>query len=144
VKPNLQQIDVELLKGVDRKSRYYLADQIPKGEALLAQINSKHPLYGDIIGPLTKMYLFLNKQLGTVCRLIGYQPKQETWPDSQPLEILAKIYPGLATTQWYQRQLSAMLMPSNHPWLKILTSETPETSPSQKAIGSKKAAQYFK
>ena len=118
---NPTDLKLKLGQTVDPKFRAYLLDQMPKGEALLAQARPNSPEWKAVLGPLSKMYLVLNRQLGLVCESLGYPLQQWKWADSRPLEVLAKIYPDLEATQWYQRHLSMMLMPpaAEHPWTKI-------------------------
>ena len=83
----------------------------PRGEALLKQVKPNSPEWKAIIGPLTKMYLVLNQQLGLTCQYLNAPLQQWKWDHSEPLELLAIVFPGLEATEWYQRHLSMMLMP---------------------------------
>lgn len=122
---DLEQLKAKLQEKVDQQFRAYLLDQVPKGEALLAQVRPNSPEWKAVLGPLSKMYLVLNSQLGLVCESLAYPLQQWKWADSRPLELLAKVYPDLEATRWYQRHLSMMLMPpaAEHPWTKITTYE---------------------
>ena len=118
---NLQQIDKQLQKKVSRERRFYLVQEIPKGEALLKRVQENSPHWSKVVRALTKMYLLLNCQVGELCELLNYPPNQVDWDNSQPLKILGKLYKGIETTEWYQMQLGAMLQPTNHPWFRIIT-----------------------
>ncbi|MBN1845338.1 MAG: hypothetical protein JW810_06610 [Sedimentisphaerales bacterium] len=98
-----------------------LIDEIPKGEALLGQLEEESPEWNMVAPSLLQMYQVLNHRLGVACKLLGYPPNQMQWPDSEPLSLVAKALPGIAATEWYQYQLGAMLMGCNHSWVEINT-----------------------
>ena len=110
-------------KFVDPEFRSYLLDQVPKGELLHSQCRLYTPEWRRVVGPLSRMYLELNRQLGLVCQHLSYPPKQWEWDQSEPLEELAKLFQGIECTEWYQRRLNMMLLPPTepHPWTQILT-----------------------
>ncbi len=91
-----QNLIAELEEKVDPEFRAYLLTEIPKGEALLDQIKPKHPRYGDVIRPLTKMYWVMNQQLGITCKHLGYPLQQWKWDQSEPLTELAKVFQGIS------------------------------------------------
>ncbi len=95
--------------------------ELPRGEILFKQMNSRDRTWGPTVRILTNLYLELNALLGQACKKLEYPTKQWEWKDSAPLEALAKEVEGLATTEWYQRHLSMMLNPIDHPWTEILT-----------------------
>ena len=127
---DLEKLKAKLQEKVNPEFQAYLLDQVPKGEALLSQAKSQSPEWKAVLGPLSEMYLVLNRQLGLVCESLEYPLQQWKWADSRPLEDLAKVYPDLEATQWYQRHLTMVLMPpaAEHPWTKITTYETPPRS----------------
>ena len=98
------------------EGRLYFVKQLLKGETLLLKIPQDNQHYGDLIRPLTRMYWSLNAELRSICESKGYSLKQWEWIDGDPLEALADLYSGLACTDWYQRQLGTILLPTNHPW----------------------------
>jgi hypothetical protein len=116
-------LKAKLEAKVNPTYRAFLMQEIPKGEALLAQVKEDEPEYKAVIGPLSRMYLALNFQLGLMCRELNYPLNQSEWPDSKPLETLAQIYPGLQATNWYQYQLGEMMNQQNHLWTRIMTYE---------------------
>ncbi len=120
---DLKQLKKDLEQKVKPEFRAYLLQEVPKGEALLEQAGQEDPFGKAVLGPLSKMYLVLNQQLGLVCKALGYPLEQWKWQDSLPLETLAQVYEGLEATQWFQRHLQTMLMPQDpqHPWTKITT-----------------------
>ena len=132
MKTDIKKIRKLLETKVSPEYREFLSMEIPRGEALLKMVRQDAPEWGDVIRPLTKMYLEMNRQLGMVCQEIGYGPRQITWSDSQPLEILAQIFTGLELTEWYQRHLSAIMMnplEPDHPWIRvIMIAEPPDHS----------------
>jgi hypothetical protein len=97
VDKNPTDLKAKLEQPVDRKFRAYLLDQVPKGEALLAQTRPNSPEWKAVLGPLSRMYLVLNRQLGLVCGHLAYPLQQWKWNDSQPLEHLASISTVLET-----------------------------------------------
>jgi len=112
-----------LEQKVNPEFRAYLLQEVPKGEALLTQAPVNSPLWKAVLGPLSKMYLVLNQQLGLTCQHLGYPLQQWKWDRSEPLDELAKVFPGLQATQWFQRHLAMMLTPPEqaHPWTTITT-----------------------
>jgi hypothetical protein len=119
----LSQLKTILEQKVNPEFRAYLLQEVPKGEALLAQAEPQSDLWKAVLGPLSKMYLVLNHQLGLTCKFLNLPTQQWKWDHSEPLETLAKVYPNIEATQWYQRHLRMMLIPPDqeHPWTKILT-----------------------
>ena len=126
-KSQLLELDEKLLKEVDPQYRAFLVQEVPKGEYLLPLVMKRPGMDPDksaVIRNLSRLVLTLNRQLARVCLALGYQLKQENWPDSQPLEVLDLIYSnGLVHTEWYQRHLAAMLQQPepNHPWYQLET-----------------------
>ncbi len=119
----LKQLKAKLEEKVDPVFRAYLLQEIPKGESLLTQAAPNSPEWKAVLGPLSKMYLVLNQQLGLMCQHLGYPLQQWKWNESQPLETLAEVFQGIEATQWYQRHLAMMLTPPEkaHPWTTVLT-----------------------
>ena len=115
-------LQAELEQYVNPEYRAFLLDQIPMGEKLLEQVTPNSPHWGDVIRPLTLMYLEMNRQLGIVCKHLNYPMRQWEWDEGVPLTVLAETFRGIGATEWYQRHLSMMLMPParEHPWTKII------------------------
>lgn len=82
----------------------WVAQELPKAEA---------------VGIQQKMYQVLNLHLAIVCQLMEYSNQQWTWPDSAPLEVMAEVYQGIEPSQWYQSQLTEIILPSQNPPLAI-------------------------
>lgn len=99
----------ELEQYVNPLYRAYMLTEMSRGEALFEKTTNKSPYYGNRLQSLTKMYLEMNRQLGIVCRHLKYPSCQWEWKDSEPLTKLAKVYPGIQATKWYQRHLSMIL-----------------------------------
>lgn len=118
--PDLVAIREQLERVMSPEFAQYLMTEIPKGEALFKQCKQESREYRAVLGPLSRMYINMNNQLGLVCREMGYSLNQNDWPDSEPLTVLAKLYPDMQATNWYQNQLMAMLQPiTEHPWFKL-------------------------
>ncbi len=95
--------------------------ELERVEALLPQCPPKSPDHAMLLRALAGMYGQLNRLLATACLVMGYPPRQWEWKDSQPLTEVAKAYPVVETTEWYQRQLAAVMMepPDRRPWLDL-------------------------
>ncbi len=81
-------------------------------------VKSQH----DVTGTLSAMYRVVNTLLAFTTLAMEYPIKQWDWPDSQPLETLAEMYPVLHETHWYQLQLSTIMMKPEeprHPWIHL-------------------------
>ena len=119
----------ELKKIVDQRinqeDRIFLMLELPRGEKLYElhkdQLGAGNKAFGALLRTLTRQYVELNLILGMICEQIAYQPNQTMWEDSTPLRLMAKLFPGLETLDWYQRQLGMMMVPINHFWYKVVT-----------------------
>jgi hypothetical protein len=86
-----------------------------------ARTQRQAPKNGPLLSSLTKMYWEMNRQLAIVCKHLKYPFQQWKWDQSEPLQRLAKEFPNLEATQWFQLHLNQMTDPKpGHPWLKIM------------------------
>ena len=90
-------------------------------EMVLPACPDGHPERPIMILGLTAMYGQLNRMLAKACEAMGYPLQQEKWADSQPLTEVAKAYPVVEGTDWFQMHLAAVTMapPERHPWLDL-------------------------
>lgn len=106
---------------MDKETKYYLLQEIPKGEWCLSQVTEKDPRWQVIVPVLTKMYWLMNQELADKALSLNYSLDQGEWKDSQPLTELAKEFPGISQTQWYQYQLAEVMNPTRHTWMRLIT-----------------------
>ena len=116
------------------EDRAYLLAEIPKGEWCRKEINPKDPRLQKVILPtLTQMYWLMNQEVMAACEEMGYPLKQWEWKDSAPLTAVAKNFPGIEATDWYQYHLGAVMQKTDHPWVRLITTspkQPPSSSPS--------------
>lgn len=122
---DLNKVDEILAAQLEKKHRRYLLQEIPRGELLLDEADPDSPEHAEVVNILTRMYWVIGSQLGLICDLLKYSLKQWEWKDSEPLLILAKFFPGIETTKWYQWMLGTVLDPSDHPWMQVIPPNTP-------------------
>ena len=112
------------IKGFAHEKMFQLINRdLHRLETLLPQCPPGHPEYGVLIRSLTRVYGALNRVLAVTCLELGYPLEQWEWADSKPLKELAEVFPVILPSQWYQRNLSmVMMMPGDphHPWLTLL------------------------
>ena len=106
----------------------WLMSELPKAEQLFQALSESDEEYGLVLRSLTAMYGELNARLGRQATEMGYPFRQWEWKDSGPLTALEKALPELAVTRWHQMQLSAVLTPSDHPWVQLISSRKETTS----------------
>ena len=109
IEPSLAAVRSQLEEHVDPKFRAFLQAEIPIREAALARARLDSPEYLQILEPLNKMYVTMNKQLGMICEMLDYPADQGMWDDCQPLTMLGHVYPGIELTDWYQYHLGAIM-----------------------------------
>ena len=116
-------LDKKISQRISQDIIEILIRELPKGEKLMkTMVDYKHsPGWAQLMRTQTRLYLELNVLLGICCDELGYPLFQYEWNDSKPLEILAKYFPGLQSTEWYQLNLGMMLSPKDHPWYKIIS-----------------------
>jgi hypothetical protein len=109
-----------------------MAMDLPRLESLIKQAQPGSEDHREVTKALSLMYLQLNRMLAAACVAMGYPLTQWEWKDSEPLSEMEAAYPWVASTDWYQRQLSMILMAPqepNHPWWDLERFREAFTSP---------------
>jgi hypothetical protein len=94
---------------------------IRHAEGILRNIDPNHPEVQVVRETLGLYCTILLVQLGETCEVLGYPLEQWEWDDQLPLDLLREVYPGIETSDWYQRFLGTILQPTNHPMYVIKT-----------------------
>lgn len=120
----IMNLRIKLLPHAHRKLAAMTARDLPRLESLFNQVTRKNQEYGQLVRALTAMYGLLNRLLAVTCVDMKYSLRQWEWPDNEPLTMLVKAMPELVseTSQWYQRNLSLVMMSpleANHPWWSL-------------------------
>ena len=95
--------------------------ELQRVEALLGQAPQGTEDRAVLVRAKAGMWGQLNRLTATACLELGYPLRQWEWADSRPLLEVAKVYPVVQVTEWYQRQLAAVMMepPDRVPWLDL-------------------------
>lgn len=112
-KQKTQALDRMLMRSNPEKQRSW-AYTIRHAEGILRNIDPISPELQSISEQLGLYCTILLVQLAETCEILGYPLKQWEWKDQLPLNLLREVYPGIETTDWYQRFLGTLLQPTNH------------------------------
>jgi|GEM_PF-3400438 len=83
----------------------------------------KHPIDAADLERMQKNYDILTTglriQVAIACEELDYPTRAREWQDSQPLELLCELYPGIEVSDWYQRMLMTILFDPTEEVLQI-------------------------
>ena len=112
-----------------------LLRELPRLEAAQRQITPDHPERAQVTRALTVMYGQMNRLLATACLVMGYPLRQWEWADSNPLTMVARTYPMVESTDWFQSHLALIPMAptARHLWtdLTMFEGEITTSEPNQ-------------